>query len=258
VSAVPFSCCIITRDEADRIAACIEAVKPVADEIVVVDSGSTDDTVAIAEGLGARVFHRDWVGYGPQKRFAESCARHDWILNLDADEIVTPEFRREIAALMQAEPPFGAYRMRLVPVYPGQTRPRPLSSAHNHVRFYDRRRARFHDSLVHDTVDTGDLPVGQIRSPVLHYSLRSLDHLRRKLDSYTALQAKELRKPAWKILLRLPFEYPAVFLRYYLVRRNFTGGWFGLGFSHISAEMRVRRLLRILAAGRAARRTGDG
>lgn len=257
MSAVPLSCCIITKNEGDRIAACIEAVQPIADEVVVVDSGSTDDTVAIAEGLGARVFHRDWDGYGPQKRFAETCASNDWILNIDADEIVTPEFRGEIAALMQGEPPFAAYKMRLVPVYPGHTKPRLWSSAHNHVRFYDRRRARFHDSLVHDTVDTGDEPVGQIRSPVLHYSLRSLAHLRDKLDSYTTLQAKELRKPAWKILLRLPFEYPAVFLRYYLVRRNFTGGWFGLGFSHISAEMRVRRLLRILAAGGSARRTAS-
>ena len=87
---VRLSCCIIARDEADRLARCIEAVKGLADEVVVVDSGSTDRTVEIARDLGARVFHRDWDGYGPQKRYAEDCAAYDWVLNLDADEVVTP------------------------------------------------------------------------------------------------------------------------------------------------------------------------
>ena len=254
MSAVPLSCCIITKNEADRIEACIRAVQPIADEVVVVDSGSTDDTVARAQALGARVIHRDWEGYGPQKRFAEQAARNDWILNLDADEVAGEDFRREVAALLaEGEPPFAAYKVRLVPVYPGQDRPRPWSSAHNHVRLYDRRRTGFPESLVHDAVDTRGEAVGQIRAGVPHYSLRSLGHLREKLDSYTRLQAKELRKPPWLVMARLPFEYPAVFLRYYLVRRNFTGGWFGLGFSHISAEMRVRRLWRILRATRAER-----
>ena len=254
MGAVPLSCCIITRDEADRIEACIRAVQPIADEVLVVDSGSTDDTVARAQALGARVLHRDWDGYGPQKRFAEQAARNDWILNLDADEIVTEEFRTEVAALMASEPPRAAYKVRLVPVYPGHSKPRLWSSAHNHVRLYDRRRAGFPDSLVHDAVDTGDEPLGQIRSDVMHFSLRSLAHLRQKLDSYTRLQAKELRKSPWLVMARIPFEYPVVFARYYLVRRNFTGGWFGVGFSHISAEMRVRRLWRILRATLAARK----
>src|SRR5690606_33257698 len=89
------SCCIIAENEGDRIARCIEAVRGIVDEVVVVDSGSKDDTVAKAEALGARVIYNAWVGYGPQKRFAEDCAQNDWILNLDADEIVTPELARE-------------------------------------------------------------------------------------------------------------------------------------------------------------------
>ena len=96
------SCCIIAHNEGDRIERCILAVRGIVDEVVVVDCGSTDDTVAKAEALGAKVFYNAWDGYGPQKRFAEDCAANDWILNLDADEVVTPELAREIAALMRA------------------------------------------------------------------------------------------------------------------------------------------------------------
>lgn len=248
---VPLSCCIIAKNEGDRIAACIAAVRDLAHEIVVVDSGSTDDTVAQAEAMGAKVFFRAWDGYGPQKRFAEDCAAHDWILNLDADEVLTEGLRDEIRALLQSPPAHAAYRIKLVQVAPGRTRARLWADFHNYVRLYDRRRVRFRESLVHDTVDTRDEPVGQLRGQALHFSNRSLEHVRRKLDRYTALQAKELRKSPLVVVIRLPFEYPLVFIRYYLLRRNFTDGLFGLQISHLAAQTRVRRLLRILQAQRA-------
>src|SRR5438105_7673950 len=103
------SCCIITKNEALLIGDCIRAISGIADDIVVVDSGSTDDTVAIAEGLGARVIRHDWPGYGPQKRFAEDCAKFDWILNVDADEMVTPQLANEIKALLASGPALSAY-----------------------------------------------------------------------------------------------------------------------------------------------------
>lgn len=252
---VRLSCCIIARDEADRIERCIEAVKGLADEIVVVDSGSTDDTVEKARALGARVFHRDWDGYGPQKRYAEDCAAHHWVLNLDADEVVTPELAEEIRTLLSiGQPPLAAYRVRMPVVFPGHRKPRLWAESHNYVRLYDRRRVRFRDSLVHDTVNTRHERVGQLSHPALHYSNRSIEHVRQKLDRYTHLQAKELRKSPLLVALRIPFEYPLVFIRYYLLRRNFTGGMFGLQSSHIAAEMRVKRLLRILKAQRAEAR----
>lgn len=244
---MPLSCCIISHDEADRIATCIEAVRDLVDEIVVVDSGSTDDTVAIAQSLGAKTFSHAWDGYGPQKRFAEECASHDWILNLDADEVVTPELAAEIAALFRdSAPPLPAYRFRQVTVYPGHDRPRLWADFHNYVRLYDRRAARFRPSRVHDTVDTGNLPVGQLDGIALHYSWRSLDHVRNKLERYTDLQQKDLRKPRWLIWLRLPFEYPVLFFRYYILRRNFTGGVTGLRIAHIIAAARWRRLIKML------------
>lgn len=253
---VKLSCCIIAFNEADRLARCIEAVRGIADEIVVVDSGSTDGTVDLARSLGARVFFRAWDGYGPQKRFAEDCAAYDWILNLDADEVVTPELAGEIQTLLSvAQPPLPAYRVKMPTVFPGAAKPRLWAESHNYVRLYDRRKVRFRESLVHDTVDTKHEPVGQLEHIALHYSNRSIEHVRQKLDRYTHLQAKELRKSPLAVWLRLPFEYPLVFVRYYILRRNFTGGSFGFQSSHIAAEMRVKRLLRILRAQREAGRT---
>ena len=253
----PLSCCIIARNEADRIGDCIRAVAGLVAEVVVVDSGSTDDTVAVAQGLGARVIHHDWPGYGPQKRYSEDCAACDWILNLDADEVITPDLRKEIKALMSGTPPLNAYRFRIRNVYPGQKEPRLWADYHNYVRLYDRRVVRFRESLVHDTVDTRDEPVGQLHGAVRHFSARSYEHIRAKLDSYTNLQAKVLTKPAWSIWLRLPFEYPFVFTRYFLFRCHFTGGWDGLYSSHLAAEARVKRLVKILAAQKPANQGGS-
>lgn len=244
---VRLSCTLITKNEEDRIGACLEALKDLADDIVVVDSGSKDNTVAIAKAFGARVFHNDWVGYGQQKRFAETQAQYDWILNLDADEVLTPELSEEIRTLLQTEPPYAAYKMRIRNVYPNRSEPRLWADYHNYVRLYDRRRVRFRDSSVHDTVDVAGHPVGQLRGSVKHFSSRSYAHIRAKLDSYTDLQAKVLKKPLPALLLRLPFEYPLVFLRYYLFRCHFTGGWDGIYTSHIAASARVKRLTKMLA-----------
>lgn len=250
---MPLSCTIITKNEADRIARCIAAVHHIADDIVVVDSGSTDDTVTIAEQLGARVVFRAWDGFGPQKRFAEDQARHDWILNLDADEVLTPELAAEIEALMASPPPLKAYRFKQVTVYPGQDLPRLWADYHNYVRLYDRRAVRFRDSLTHDTVDLGPTPAGQLQNTALHFSWRTLAHVRRKLDSYTDLQARELKKPAWQLHLRRPIEYPVLFFRYYVLRRHFTGGLYGLKAAHTFAAGRAQRIGKFLAAQRQAK-----
>jgi glycosyltransferase involved in cell wall biosynthesis len=241
------SCCIITQDEGDRIERCILAAQGIVDEIIVVDSGSTDDTVSKAKSLGAKVVFHAWDGYGPQKRYAEDCATHDWILNLDADEVITAELSREIETLMRSpETLLPAYRFRQVTVYPGHDRPRLWADFHNFVRLYDRRRVRFRDSRVHDTVDTGEYSIGQLSGIALHYSWRTLGHVRTKLEKYTDLQAKELKKPRWLILMRLPLEYPILFFRYFVLRRNFTGGWFGFRVAHEIARARTRRLIKML------------
>jgi len=252
MTATPLSVTIITKNEGDRLDRCLEALRGLADEIVVVDSGSTDDTMAVAQRLGARVEQHVWNGYGPQKRAAEDYAHTDWILNLDADEVATPTLVQEIKALMAIGPPLRAYRFKIRNVYPGKDRPRWLADSHNYVRLYDKRAVRFRESAVHDTVDTKDEAVGQLKGTATHFSVRSWEHVRRKHDAYTTLQAQTLRKPKWWILLRLPFEYPATFLRYYIFRGHFTGGWDGIYTSHLASLARIMRLRKMLAARRAA------
>ncbi|ESQ85167.1 hypothetical protein AEAC466_05510 [Asticcacaulis sp. AC466] len=246
------SICIICKNEADRIVACLNAVAGLSDDVVVVDSGSTDDTVQKAEAWGGRVFFNPWSGYGPQKRFSEDQARYDWILNLDADEVITPSLRDEIRALMQSDPALPAYRVKIMTIYPGKERPRLWADFNNYVRLYDRRRVRFANSPVHDTVDTGPYPVGQLTGQVLHFSARSYEHIRQKLAAYTDLQSRTLHKRRWVIAVRLPFEYMFVFLRYYLARRHFTGGWDGIVSSHLAAESRFSRLIKMWRVGGAS------
>src|SRR5688572_2895484 len=107
--ALPLSVFIIARNEADRLGETLRAVRGLTDDLVVVDSGSTDGTQVLAESLGARVVHHDWAGYGPQKRFAETLCRHEWLLNLDADEVVPPDLSAEIASLLAGAPAADAY-----------------------------------------------------------------------------------------------------------------------------------------------------
>ena len=248
------SCTIIAFNEADRIAATLKAAAQVCDEIVVIDSGSTDGTQEICGTLGARVIHNDWPGYGPQKRFAEDQAQHDWILNLDADEVPTEELLREIEAWKQSEPEYLGYRFTQTTVYPGRGRPRPFADHHTYVRLYDRRAIRFRDSLVHDVVDIGNHEIGRFEGDCLHWSWRSLDHLARKLDGYTTLQAQEIRRPAWKLRLRRPVEYPVLLFRYLFLKRHITGGLYGIRAAHTIAKGRAARIPKILAAQRVEQR----
>lgn len=249
--AIPLSCCIIAKNEADRIARTVSAASAVCAEVLVVDSGSTDGTPEAAAQAGARVLHRTWDGYGPQKRFAEASAAHDWVLSLDADEVLSPELQAEIAATMRTGPAFPGYRMRIVDVYAGETRPRPRAPFYELVRLYDRRVFQYSDSPVHDRVVTDDRPLGRFDGPVLHYSWRSLQHLREKMLAYAEFQAGKMNKRPAGLIARLPFEYPLTFLKYYLGRGHVFGGLTGLRISHMTAEVRTLRLLKLLARGRA-------
>lgn len=247
------SVCIIAKNEEAAIGRCLAAVKGISNDIVVVDSGSVDRTIAIAQEMGARTFVNPWTGYGPQKRFAEDQARHDWILNVDADEVVTPALAAEIAALLASDPPLAAYRIHVPTVYPGRDRPRLWADDYNIARLYDRRRVRYSSSAVHDRLDLNGQPVGQLKGSAYHYSYRSIAHMEQKLNAYTDLQAKVLKKSPLGLALRLPFEYPVVFLRYYLFRRHVTGGLYGLAVSHAIAKARTARIVKMLGAARSAK-----
>jgi len=249
---------LIVRDEAARLPATLAALG-FADEIVVVDSGSADATPAIAEAAGARVIHRDWEGYGPQKAFAEAQCRHDWVLNLDADEVVTPALAAEIAALFRDGPPApGAFRLRILNVYPGDARPRPFAADYEVVRLYHRAAGRYRAHPLFDRVElAAGVRARRLAGPVHHFPLTTWSHMVEKENRYSSFQAEAARPRARALLLlRLAGEFPLAFLKFYLLRRHVTGGWKGFAFAMIAAFARWLRILKLLERDAAARRPG--
>lgn len=244
---LPLSCFIIAKNEGDRIAKTIHSVMPWVSEVVVIDSDSKDDTIAVAQAAGARVIIQSWLGFGGQKRFAEEQCRHDWVLNLDADEVVTAQLQSAIAALFSSGvPEHVAYGMPIHIVYPGQKKPRIWARDNWYVRLYNRKAVRFRDSSVHDTVVTDGHTVGRIDAPIHHFSIRSFDHLRAKLDERMSLSAAHTVGHNQTLMLgRLAIEFPMNFYKYYFVRRHFTGGIIGLRYAAIHASFRAIKVYRL-------------
>jgi glycosyltransferase involved in cell wall biosynthesis len=239
----PLSVFIITKNEEDRIARAIQSVQGLSDDIVVVDSGSTDGTVAVAKALGARVSYHEWRGYGPQKCHAETLCKHDWLLNLDADEEVTPELAEEIRALFSGTPPLSCYAIDIRMVLPHEKKPR-LFAANNKVkRLYDRRRAGFKDSPVHDSVIVREGGSGLLKAPMHHRSFRGLAHEIDKINRYSTMQAEDMlqhsRAPHAARIILEPF---GAFLKAYFLRRYFAYGVEGFTQSIIYAFARTLRL----------------
>ncbi len=249
MSKLPLSCFIIAKNEADRIGRTIASVVDLADEVIVIDSGSSDGTQAVAEGLGAKVVFNAWPGFGQQKRFGEELCRHDWILNLDADEVLGPglavEVRQQFA---RGAPDVAGFWLNDLVVYPGDEKPRPFARDHQFIRLYDRRRIRFKDSTLFDSVDARGHPTAWLKAPLYHFSVRSFDDLIAKCDeraAYNAANAK--RKSAAVLAVRLVTELPMQFFKYYFWRTHVFGGLKGFQFALITAFYRFIRIVRMHA-----------
>ncbi len=243
---VGVSCTIIAFNEADRIARAIRSVKGIVDEVLVVDGGSTDETLAICRQLGAKVVHNDWVGFGPQKRFAEDVAKYDWILNIDADEWLSDALREELREILaQGPPPTRSFRVRVRIVYPKRETAAPFAPYHNYIRLYNRAATRFSASLAHDVVaPTAD--VVQLRAEIMHRSYRDVAHVITKTIGYYQLQNAEQKKLGASRYLRFVFEFPYQFLKYYILRRHIFGGLDGFVYSAALAMGRWARIFMLM------------
>jgi glycosyltransferase involved in cell wall biosynthesis len=217
---LPISVFIIARDEADRIGLSIQSVRDWVDEVIVIDSGSTDDTVKVSQGLGARVFHNPWNGYGLQKRFGEDQCRNDWLLNIDADEVISDELAQEIAALFKgAAPAETGFVLRVRDMLPGEKKLSPLAHTNFVLRLYNRKKARFSDSPVHDSVIVSEGQTRLLEHPVMHRSFRSLAHAIEKMNHYTGAQAQQLALRGLPFApARLIIEFPMAFMKDYFLR----------------------------------------
>ena len=242
---LPFSIFVVAFNEAQRIGRTLNSVAGLADEIIVVDSRSTDATRDIARAKGARVIERDWPGYGPQKQFAEEQCRNPWVMNLDADEVATPALIAEIRALFaRGEPPLDGYVVKQRDILPGESRAPLFAHALTFVRLYRRDRGRYALSPVHDVVEMAPgARIGRLHAPLDHYGVQSADGHLAKLTRYAQAQADDLaargvRVPRW----RLWVEYPAAFIKAYLLRRYILRGSAGLDVARNYAEYRRRRI----------------
>jgi glycosyltransferase involved in cell wall biosynthesis len=182
------SACIVALDEEDRLGDCLASLRW-CDEIVVVDSHSTDRTREIAAAAGARVIERDWPGHVAQKEFAIRQARHDWVLCIDADERVSPELEKEIVELRAAGfPDMAGWEVSRLSSYLGRWIRHGTWYPDLKLRLFDRRRGRWAGRDPHDRVEV-DGPVGRLGGELLHHPYRSLEEHLATIDRYTTIMA---------------------------------------------------------------------
>ncbi len=259
---LPLSVCTITLNEEANIRRLLASVSDFAGEIVIVDSGSTDNTLRIAEEYGARIFTNQWPGYPRQKQFALDHCTHDWCLSLDADEEITQEMAARLPQLLQ-DTEVAAYRFGRDDCFAGGIPPAGVH-ARGHTRLFRKSRCRFDTSrTVHEGVIV-DGTTKSVDTVFMHYGYDDLSTHNEKNNKYSSLKAKEKAlkqpRPSW---LRLVFSGPVKFLQSYVIHRNFLWGWRGFvqssstAYYSFSVEAKRFELAARARAGNSEIRTGQ-
>lgn len=230
----PLSVTIITRNEASNIAEVLQSVSW-AEETIVVDAESSDDTVAIARRHATRVLVRPWNGYGDQKNFAAGLAQHDWILSIDADERVTQELAEDIRRTLLSDPPVRGFRIPRVTFHLGRWIKSTDWYPDYQLRLYDRRYARWNNRHVHESVSV-DGDVRRLQGELQHFAYRDLSHHLETIDRYTTLAARQMYDEGRRAgLVDLLFHPPLAFLRNYVLRLGIRDGLPGLIISLLNS-----------------------
>ena len=249
----PISAFIITKNEEKRLAKAILSIKDLVDEIIVVDSGSTDGTVALAKSLGAKTIYNEWPGYVAQKSFGESKCKHKWILNIDADEELSKDLKDEIDYIFSSklEEKYKAYRLNFVIMHRMDSKPRLFAPCNSFIRLYRKDFASFKNSIDFTTRDAVTLNHGEnegenvmlLSGVAFHYSGVSIDQLVSKANFYSREQARDMlqngRKPS---KMRVYGEFFIYFFKAFFIRRYFVFGYHGFVDSIIFAFARFLRL----------------
>jgi glycosyltransferase involved in cell wall biosynthesis len=231
------SAVLIVKNEARNVERCLASLAPVVDEVVVVDDHSTDGTAALCERLGARVVQQPWLGFGPQKNFANGVARHDWILSMDADEALDPALQSAIAAA-KAAGLRGAYEVSRLNSYYGRFIRHGLEYPDRKIRLFSRAQVSWDERLVHEGLRfAGPLPVTRLAGHLLHYPYARIEEHVAKANRYTTLAAEDaFRRGASPSLASMLGSALAVFLKAYLLRRGFLDGLHGLVLAVLHAN----------------------
>jgi glycosyltransferase involved in cell wall biosynthesis len=239
---------VITKNEEAAIERCIRSAAAIADEIVLVDSGSTDRTVEIARRLGARVLEpKDWPGYGPQKQRALDAATGDWVLSLDADEWIEDDLVREIEAVLK-DPSANSYRMPRRNRFCGKIVRHGGWWPDHVLRLFRRDRARFSDDPVHERVIAeGD--TGTLKHPIEHNTIVSLDDAQGKIDRYARLAAQALFESGRTSSgIGAKLRGIAAFVRSYLLQLGFLDGVTGYRVARYQAGYTYEKWARVASA----------
>src|SRR5580704_11370539 len=228
------SAAIITYNEERNIARSLESLR-CCDEIVVIDSGSTDRTVELATKLGARVLDVAWRGYAGQKNHAVECCQNDWVLSLDADEALSESLEAEIWQIKKNGPDYDAYTMPRLAQYLGRWILHSGWYPDRKVRLYHRAKARWVGEYVHESVKV-EGRVGNLDSNLLHFTCDSLSEHLKTMDRYTTLAAEQLLATGEKVTWgRLVLEPPWTFFQTYFVKLGFLDGVEGLAIANMAA-----------------------
>ena len=228
------SATIITHNEERNLPRAIESLR-CADEILVVDSGSSDRTLELAEKLGAKIIDSPWPGYAKQKNLAAERAENDWILSLDADESLSEALEAEIWQLKKNGPQFDAYTMPRLARYLGRWINHSGWYPDRKIRLYHRAKATWVGDFVHESVKV-EGTLGHMEGNLLHFTCDSLSEHLKTMDRYTTLAAEQLvasgQKVSWG---RLIFEPPWTFLSTYVLKAGFLDGVEGLAIANMAA-----------------------
>jgi glycosyltransferase involved in cell wall biosynthesis len=232
---------IITFNEEKNILRCLDSVRDIADEVVVIDSNSTDKTIQLCEQQGCRVFTRKFDFHAKQKQYAVNQATYDWIFSIDADEILSDELKIEIGSLFEkvklpetdVQPENSGYIIPRRLFYMGHRM--MMSGADKTIRLFDRRKARFALVPIHEYVKV-DGPVGSLKGKIIHYSYRDIAHHIETINSYTSYAAegyKKANKSFSKFWVFLKF--PVTFFIHYIIRGGILDGYPGFMWSFFAA-----------------------
>jgi glycosyltransferase involved in cell wall biosynthesis len=234
----PLSIIVTTFNEADNIGRCLTSVQGLSDDVLVVDSFSTDATVAIARAHGARVTQRAYQGPAEQKNWAIPQARHEWVLLLDADEALTPELQDELTQLLAHDTPptAAAYWIGRNNYFLGQRIRFSGWQGDRVVRFFHRDHARYPDVQVHEEIITEGLETGTLRGRLEHYTFRNLDHYLDKTRRYARWSAQDhaARTPRvgyYHLCAKPIFR----FFKHFIIQQGFRDGKVGFIVSAIMA-----------------------
>lgn len=220
---------VITKNEEDNLTRCLESVKW-ADEIIVIDSGSTDKTVEIAKKFGAKVFYNQWKGYSAQKNFAIDKTTYNWILSIDADEVVTPELQEEIKKIIENHSNYTAFKIPRKLFFQGKFLQWGGCYPNYQIRLFLKNKARFNADLVHEKLIV-DGKIDCLKGSLMHYSYKDLSDYCERFSRYTTLDARKRfnnnkRFYFWYYILPL-FKF---FSKYFL-RIGFLDGEAGLNWA---------------------------